>query len=157
VEPVGHQGDTAWTRREKSSFTKRSPVASDPTPTVLHHGTTLARARAIEAGGPDPTYREPGSGHLPAAEGFSTVIGDGRPCATGNPEVAARNKHALFPDEGGPAILEVSVPEWIMEVLYRDSIAAGLARSGEIRFEPESGLNELVAEWPNLNKRVIPL
>jgi hypothetical protein len=44
-----------------------------------------------------------------------------------------------------------------MGILYADPIAAGLARSGEIRFEPESGLNELRAEWPNLTKRVIPL
>ncbi len=71
--------------------------------------------------------------------------------------MAARNKHALFPNEGGPAILEVSVPAWIMTILYADPIAAGLARSGEIRFEPESGLNELRAEWHNLTKRVIPL
>ena len=34
---------------------------------------------------------------------------------------------------------------------------AALARSGEIRFEPESGLSELRAEWHNLTKRVIPL
>jgi hypothetical protein len=85
------------------------------------------------------------------------VIGDGRPCSTGTPEEAARSKAALFPDEGGPAILEVSVPAWIMAILYADPIAAGLARSGEIRFEPESGLNELRAEWRNLPKRVIPL
>jgi hypothetical protein len=91
------------------------------------------------------------------AEGFSTVIGDGRPCSKGTPETAARNKHALFPDEGGPAILEVGVPAWIMAIFYADPIAAGLARSGEIRFEPESGLNELRTEWRNLRKRVIPL
>jgi len=30
-----------------------------------------------------------------------------------------------------------------MALLYGDPIAAGLARSGEIRFEPESGLSEL--------------
>jgi hypothetical protein len=107
--------------------------------------------------GPDPEYREPGTGSLPPAEGFSTVIGDGRPCGTGTPEVAARNKHALFPDEGGPAILEVSVPARIMAIVYADPIAAGLARSGEIRFDPESGLKELRAEWRNLTKRVIPL
>ena len=71
--------------------------------------------------------------------------------------MAARNKHALFPSEGGPAILEVAVPSWIMAMLYADPFAAGLARSGEIRFEPESGLNELRAEWQNLTKRVIPL
>jgi hypothetical protein len=36
-----------------------------------------------------------------------------------------------------------------MAILYADSLAAGLARSGEIRFEPESGLNELRNAWPN--------
>jgi len=71
--------------------------------------------------------------------------------------VAAQHKHALFPNEGGPAILEVHVPAWIMAILYADPIAAGLARSGEVRFEPESGLNELRAEWHNITKRVIPL
>jgi len=49
------------------------------------------------------------------------------------------------------------VPAWIMAILYADPISGGLARSGEIRFEPESGLNELRAEWRNLTKRVIPL
>jgi hypothetical protein len=44
-----------------------------------------------------------------------------------------------------------------MAILYADPITAGLARSGEVRFEPESGLNELKAEWHNLTKRVIPL
>ena len=107
--------------------------------------------------GPDPDYREPGTGSLPPAEGFSTVVGDGRACGTGTPEAVAHNKHALFPNEGGPAILEVSVPARIMAILYADPIAAGLARSGEIRFEPESGLDELRAEWHTLTKRVIPL
>jgi hypothetical protein len=132
-------------------------LAPDSPPTILHHGTTLRRALAIESNGPDPDNREPGTGNAPPAEGFSTVIGDGRPCGTGTPEVAAQNKHALFPDEGGPAILEVGVPAWIMAILFADPIASGLARSGEIRFEPESGLIELRAEWHHLTKRVIPL
>lgn len=132
-------------------------MPADPPPIILHHGTTLQRARAIEENGPDPDYREPGTGSLPPAEGFSTVIGDARSCSTGTPEQAAHNKHALFPKEGGPAILEVWVPGWIMAILYADPIAAGLARSGEIRFEPESGLDELRAESPDLTKRVIPL
>lgn len=85
------------------------------------------------------------------------AIGDGRPCGTGTPEIAAREKDRLFPDEGGPAILEVSVPEWIMQILYADPIAAGLARSNEIRFDSESGLHELRAAWHSLEKRVIPL
>jgi hypothetical protein len=128
-----------------------------PLTTVLHHGTTLRRALSIEANGPDPTFREPGSARLPPAEGFSTVIGDGRPCVTGNPETAARNKDVLFPGEGGPAILEVGVPDRIMAILYADPIAAGLARGGEIRFEPGCGLEELLAAWHTLTKRVIPL
>jgi hypothetical protein len=132
-------------------------LTPDPLLTILHHGTTLRRARQIEANGPDPNYREPGTGRGPPAEGFSTVIGDGRPCGTGTPEMEARNNHALFPNEGGPAILEVSVPASIMAILYDDPIASGLARSGEIRFESESGLPELRAEWQNLTKRVIPL
>jgi hypothetical protein len=71
--------------------------------------------------------------------------------------MAARDKDALFPDEGGPAILEFIVPAWIMAILHSDPIAGGIARGGEIRFEPESGLHELRAEWHNLTKRVIPL
>lgn len=142
---------------ERSHREGTSSLPPDLPPTIVHHGTTLQRARAIEANGPDPNYREPGTGSLPPAEGFSTVIGDGRSCATGTPELAARNKHSLFPNEGGPAILEVSVPEWIMAMLYADPISAGLARGGEIRFEPGCGLTELRAEWNNLLKKVIPL
>jgi hypothetical protein len=44
-----------------------------------------------------------------------------------------------------------------MAILYADPIAAGLARGGELRFEPESGLAELRAEWHNLARRVITL
>ena len=39
-----------------------------------------------------------------------------------------------------------------MAILSADPISAGLARSGEIRFEPASGLDELRAEWPNLRR-----
>jgi len=85
------------------------------------------------------------------------VIGDGRHCKTGTPEKAARKKSSLFPAEGGPAILEVVVPEWIMAILYADPLASWMAKGGEIRFEPGSGLNELRAEWNNLAKRIITL
>jgi hypothetical protein len=44
-----------------------------------------------------------------------------------------------------------------MAILYSDPIAAGLARGGEVRFDPESGLNELRAEWQKLTKRIIVL
>jgi hypothetical protein len=129
----------------------------DPSPTLLHHGTTLRRALSIEANGPDPNFREPGTQGSSTAEGFSAVIGDGRKCGTGTPEMAARQKDALFPDEGGPAIIEIWVPTWIMAILYADPIAKGLSRGNEIRFELESGLSELRAEWHTLSKRVISL
>lgn len=127
-------------------------MPATPQTTVLHHGTTLHRARSIESNGPDANFREPGTGRLPPAEGFSTVIGDGRPCSTGTPETAARNKHASFPGEGGPAILEVDVPDAIIAILLAEAIAAGLASGGELRFE-----EELLVAWPNLAKRVIPI
>jgi hypothetical protein len=94
---------------------------------------------------------------LPPAEGFSAVIADGRFCGTGTPELVAREKSKDFPDEGGPAIMEFEVPGWIMSILYSDPLASGLARGGEIRFESECGLDELLAEWHNLKKRVILL
>jgi hypothetical protein len=49
------------------------------------------------------------------------------------------------------------VPAWIMDILYADVVGRFNARGGEIRFETESGLNELRAEWQNLQKRVIVL
>ena len=63
----------------------------------------------------------------------------------------------LYETGGGPAILEVHVPAWIMAIPYADLISAGLAQGGEIRFEPESGLTELRAECQNLAEPVIPL
>ena len=48
-------------------------------------------------------------------------------------------------------------PAWIMMIVYSGPIAAGLARGGEMRFDTESGLNELRAEWQKLTKRVIQL
>lgn len=128
-----------------------------PPPVILHHGTTLHRARSIEANGPDPNYYEPGGRHLPPAEAFSTCFTDGRPCRQGTAETYARGKAANFPNEGGPAILEVEVPAWIVDILLNDPLQAAFANSGEARFEPGFGLEELLAEWPNLTKRVIPI
>ena len=79
-------------------------------------------------------------GALPACRGL--FDGDGRWQALqhwhardGRPQQAR-----ALPADGGPAILEVAVPAWIMAILYSDPISAAFARSGEIRFEPESGL-----------------
>ena len=124
---------------------------------ILHHGTTLRRALLIEERGPDPNYREQGGRGQPPAEGFSTCIAGIVECLTGIPSEMAQLKAGNFPNEGGPAILEVSVPMWIMDILYADEIGAAIAAGGEARFEPESGLSGLRSEWPNLTKRVFPL
>jgi hypothetical protein len=53
----------------------------------------------------------------------------------------------LFPDEGGPAILEFEVPEEIAR-LADDT-------GGELRFIPGFGLEELFQAWPSLPKRIV--
>jgi len=84
------------------------------------------------------------------------VIGDDGRATLARQRLPHEQRRAL-PGEGGPAILEVIVPDWIMAILYSDPFSAGVALGGEIRFEPPSGLNELRAEWSKLTKRVIPL
>jgi hypothetical protein len=132
-------------------------LASEPAVVTLHHGTTLQRAKLIEANRPNPHFREPGGDHQPAAGGFSMCLTEVEDCPTGYPRRAAHDKNLLYPSEGGPAILEVLVPEWILAILYADPVGAFNARGKEIRFEPESGLMELLEAWPTLSKRVIPL
>src|SRR5437868_6539055 len=75
---------------------------------ILLHGTTRLRAERIAIGGPDPDYVEPGGSAR--AEGFSTCV-DGGPFPLDTPENYARRKAALFPNEGGAAILYIDVPE----------------------------------------------
>ncbi len=110
---------------------------------LLRHGTTKQRAEAIVRSGPDPNYREPGG--LVRAEGFSTARVQGS-YPQGSPERAAAGKARLFPNEGGPAIVEVEVPESIVRM-------AELA--GEVRFEPGFGLEELLQVWASLPKRIV--
>jgi hypothetical protein len=86
--------------------------------------------------GPDPNYLEPGS--LERTGGFSTAPPHG-PYPYGDPRDFASGKAALFPNEGGPAILEIEVPEEI--------IALAVNEVAEIRFEPRLGLEELRVAW----------
>ncbi len=111
---------------------------------LLRHGTTRHRAEAIFRRGPDPSFVEPG-GTDPAG-GFSTCPVHG-PFPFGTPEQYAAGKAMHFPFEGGPAILEIDVPEEIA--------ALGIDAGGEIRFEPGSGLEELQQAWPTLAKRIV--
>ncbi len=78
-----------------------------------------------------------------------------RPFGVGTPEQYARLKSANFPAEGGPAILEMEVPSTILAILEADPDARDSMDSGDTLFDPAVGINELLAEWPNLPKRVI--
>ena len=114
-------------------------------PTVrLQHGTTTLRAEHILQNGPDPNLVVGAD----TAYGLSTAPADG-PYLLGAPENYARGKARLFPQEGGPAILEMDVPESI--------VALAVYPGGEVWFGPGFGLEELLAAWPRLSKRVVTI
>src|SRR5262245_33309483 len=113
----------------------------------LVHGTTRLRAERIIESGPNPRYREPGG--EPCEEGFSMYLESG-PFPFGTPEDCARGKADKFPNEGGPAILEVDVPDEIV-ALAADPLLP-LAQ-GLVQFDVGWGIEELVAAWPSLSIR----
>jgi hypothetical protein len=119
--------------------------------TVLH-GTTRHRAERIVAHGPDPDFIEPNGGTR--AEGFSTCL-EGGPFPVGTPEEYARRKAAAFPDEGGPAILRVDVPDDII-ALATDETYFPLSQ-GPVQFDEGAGLGELRAAWSSLTKQIVSL
>jgi hypothetical protein len=125
---------------------------------LLRHGTTRRRAEAISQNGPDASFREPGSEEL--AFGFSAVPEGIRPIQ-GTPEYYAKKKAESFPDEGGPAILELELPDKIARKMIAEEgqIVPGKAwfPGGEIRFDRDGGLAQLCTVWPKLNKVVILL
>jgi hypothetical protein len=112
---------------------------------VLRHGTTRRRGEAILRDGPDVNFREPGD--FIRAEGFSAVP-VGVKCPLGMPEDYAVRKASLFPDEGGPVIVEFEVPEELIDLAYREG--------GDVCFLPGWGLEELLQAWPTLPKRILP-
>jgi hypothetical protein len=114
---------------------------------ILWHGTTRKRAESILRHGPNPNFQEPGE-ILTRAEGFSTAAPEG-PFLYGSPALYAARKAALFPDEGGPAILEMEVPWEIADLAITE------AGPGDVRFVPGYGLEELLAAWPSLPKRIL--
>lgn len=133
---------------QKPAPARATPApAPEPEPTVrLRHGTTVQRANSIRRNGPDPSFEEPGGGA--PADGFSTARANS-PSGVGTPEQYARGKADLFPNEGGPAVLEVDVPKSIV----RKAIRA----EGEVRFDPGYGLEELKGSWGSLKKNVSKL
>lgn len=110
------------------------------------------------AEGPDPDFQEP----LPhskelgraRAESFSTYLESG-PFVLAPPEKYACDKAALFPDEGGPAILKVDVPDEII-ALALDEVYFPLSQ-GLVQFDAGAGLEELRAVWSKLPKFVVPV
>jgi hypothetical protein len=117
---------------------------------ILLHGTTRRRAEKILLNGPDPNFVEPdGSGR---AEGFSTYLRQG-PFLFGTPEQYARFKAAAFPDEGGPAIIEVDVPDEIIALAANESYFP--LNQGLVQFDAGAGFAELRAGWASFAKRVI--
>ena len=128
-----------------------------PSTIILHHGTTLHRAQRIIANGPDAFYIEPGSGGIrPDPPGFSTARVD-RPCALGTPEGYARGKALNFPGEGGPVIIEMEVPADLIAILEADPHSLDSMASGDTCFDDQVGIKELLAAWPVIPKRIIPL
>lgn len=128
-----------------------------PEVVILRHGTTLRRAERIAARGPDWRFVEPGGSLQVTADGFSTAAAGTPDFGLGTPETYARRKARLFPNEGGSVILEVEVPIGIVDLVLGDPGLGPGARSGDVRFEPGVGLEELLQAWPDLVKRVLPL
>ena len=114
----------------------------------LLHGTTRLRAERILQHGPDPHFQEPGG--QPCDDGFSMFIETG-PFLFGRPEEYARGKAKEFPNEGGPVILAVDVPDQIVQRAVNDWFPLS---QGLIQFDPGAGLEELLAAWVALTKAI---
>lgn len=112
---------------------------------VLWHGTTRKRAERILAIGPDPTFHEPGESRRKFGEEFAMTESDRD--VVGSAEEYARGKANLFPNEGGPVIVEVE---------FRESFLDATDDMGYWQFVGPS-LTSLIRAWPNLVKRIVPL
>jgi len=117
---------------------------------ILHHGTTRIRAERIMLTGPDPDFVEPGGGR---AEGFSTNLASG-PFPLGKPEEYAVAKAKIFPDEGGPVILEIVIPDEIVALAVNTWFPLS---QGVVQFDADFGLAELQARWPEFLNEIIPV
>ena len=115
---------------------------------ILLHGTTRRRAELIVQHGPNTRYQEPGG--QANEDGFSMNLESG-PFHFGRPEDYARGKAKEFPNEGGPVILVVDVPDEIVQLAANEWYPLS---QGLVQFDPGSGLEELAAAWPNLAKEI---
>jgi hypothetical protein len=110
----------------------------------LLHGTTRHRAERILSFGPDPRYHEPGG--QGTDDGFSLCLESG-PFFFGMPEDYARGKAREFPDEGGPVILVLEVPD---EIVQRAATEWFPLSQGLVQFDPGAGLEDQIAIWPEI-------
>jgi hypothetical protein len=116
---------------------------------ILLHGTTRKRAEQMLRQRPSAHFQEPGGQSW--AEGFSMCLEAG-PFLFRTPEEYDRNKAAAFPDEGGPAILVVDVPQDVIAKAVNDWFPL---TQGLVQFDKGAGLEELLAAWPMLSKRTV--
>jgi hypothetical protein len=133
----------------------------------LLHGTTRARAERIVQHGPDVHFVEPTG--IGIAENFSFTA-EGTPSAVGDSLTYARGKAVAFPNEHGPAVVAVDVPEEVvrMAAVEHLSLFEGLIEydegadmgelvalcGGVIQFDPGSALDSLLARWAALVKEI---
>ena len=68
-----------------------------------------------------------------------------------HPEEYARGKALAFPNEGGPAILVVDVPDDVIQLAVNDFFPLS---QGLVQFDKHAGLDELIAIWPELHKEI---
>jgi len=116
---------------------------------ILLHGTTRHRAEQIMARGPDADFIQSGGGAR--AESFSTCLELG-PFPLGPPELYACSKAKQFPNEGGPAILKIDVPDDIIALAVDEYFPLS---QGVVQFDEAAGLEELQAAWSTLPKQVL--
>ena len=133
----------------------------------LLHGTTRARAEGVVQHGPDIHFVEPGG--LGIAENFSFTA-EGKPSAVGDSLAYARGKATAFPNELGPAIVAVDVPDDVvrMAAVEHLSLYAGFIEydegadvgelvalcGGVVQFDPGPALDSLLARWGSLVKEI---
>ncbi len=76
---------------------------------------------------------------------------EGGPFHFGTPEEYARGEAHEFPNEGGPAIVAVDVPEDIVQRAVNEWFPLS---QGLIQFDSGAGLEELTAAWMSLVKEI---
>lgn len=133
----------------------------------LLHGTTLARAERIVQHGPDVGFVEPGGTGV--AENF-LFTAEGTPSDLGDSVTYARAKAAAFPNERGPAVVAVDVPDEVvrMAAVEHLSLFEGLIEydetaelsdlvalcGGVVQFDPGPALERLLGLWGALAKEI---